>query len=427
LSVLVSVSCGATSIGGSNETKDVRATASTISAPGLSVFQKFTGQYGVSTDGFGGTSNSGVIKAKIPANSKIIAAYIYSAGYSLNKAYDTINIDGLLVNNQTVVFDKYYKNDWKNSYNYGFFKTGRGDVTSIVKDGYTGSATDDIYSFNIVEKSTSVDGEALVVVYENSNLANTTIAILEGGANINGDSTTLKFDQPMNTTDSNFIADMYLGISYSYPSQASQVSVNDTVITKNAGNYDDGIGADGGLITVGSYKDTYSPHLPTYTQDKEKYNLKQYITNGSSSIKVDTLNPSGDDNVFLAVFQVTGSATVEVKCDLHAEYAKGYQAGIEFCKANPTNCGIATSTTTSTTTSLPPIPSSTTGNCVTDVIGRVTIPNRWHLLGATTDGCTVKGLKDAGATAVWPYDPTTNNYSTIDSINLGSGFWIRSK
>ena len=66
--------------------------------------------------------------------------------------------------------------------------------------------------------------------------------------------------------------------------------------------------ANGSLITVGSFDDPFSPLLPAYTDDHERYNLTPHITAGDTTINVQTRNPSGDDNIFLAVFQVSGRA-----------------------------------------------------------------------------------------------------------------------
>ncbi len=90
------------------------------------------------------------------------------------------------------------------------------------------------------------------------------------------------------------------------------MKVNGTTITNNAGNNDDSADgvSNGNLITVGGFNDPFSPLLPSYAGDHERYNLVPFITNGDTSITVGTRNPSGDDNIFLAVFQVTGRAGI---------------------------------------------------------------------------------------------------------------------
>jgi len=307
-------------------------TEDTTLPPGLNVFQTFTGHYGVSTDGFGSTGQKGEIHATIPKNSTIIKAYLYSAAYNAQNE----DISGLKFNNSAVRFDKYYINPVNSSF---MFKTGRADVTAQVKATYNTVQQNDIYTFQIEENNAHVDGEALIVIYENSALSPNTIAVIEGGANINGDTFLMHFDEPLNPEDENFALEMYLGISYSCCGQASRVTVNDQIITEQAGDYDDGKEqANGSLITVGGFDDPFSPNMPSYTEDHEKYNLKDYIKKNDTDVKLNTINPSKDDNLFLVVLKASGTASV---CDINSPcYQKGFADGKAFCKAHPKECKI---------------------------------------------------------------------------------------
>lgn len=104
---------------------------------------------------------------------------------------------------------------------------------------------------------------------------------------------------------------MRLGIGFSCCDQQSTVVVNGTTITDTAGNNDDGAQvANGSLITVGGDNDPFSTLLPAYADDHERYNLVPYITLGDTTINVRTNNPSTNDNIFLAVFKVTGEGFV---------------------------------------------------------------------------------------------------------------------
>ena len=102
---------------------------------------------------------------------------------------------------------------------------------------------------------------------------------------------------------------MYLGISYSYDSgdyyQTSQVDVNGKNLTTVAGAQDDGFADNGGLITVGSFDDPFTPENPVGNDDHEKYDLTPLLENGDTGIKVDTYNSSKDDNVFLVIFHIS--------------------------------------------------------------------------------------------------------------------------
>ena len=285
-------------------------------APGLYILKQYTGKYGISSDGFGDTSNSGEITAYIPKNSTITSAYLYSVAYTMDED-SVISIEGLKFNSKEITFEKYYKNPWKSvRENYsGYFLTGRSNVTSEIKDIYDSNIEN--YTFSITESHSEVDGEALVIVYYNNSLPETTIAIIDGGASIIGDQILISFPTPMDPSLSSFFAELYLGISFSCCNQASNIFVNDNLITENAGNHNDGklmVDNRGSLITVGGHNDTFSPHLPSYDEDTERYDIKQYISSGSSEIKIKTVNTSGDDNLFLVILKVNGSGTVEIPC-----------------------------------------------------------------------------------------------------------------
>lgn len=279
----------------------------------LTSFQTYVGNYGVSTDGWGSTTQAGVISASVPAGATVTAAYLYTST-AFNGALT--GVGGSLAGTAVAY-----------STNLGTIPSpaccqltaARADVTSIVKpliDGGSGGT----YNFNITETSTSQDGSALVVVYQLSSLATTTVGILDGYALVTGDVTTINFATPLDTSASGFMAEMRLGIGFSFNNssctddgQTSTVAVNGTVITGNAGCNDDSVdaaAANGNLITVGGFDDPFSPLLPSTENDHERYNLVPYITDGSSSISVRTSNASRDDNIFLAVFVVSGEAGI---------------------------------------------------------------------------------------------------------------------
>jgi len=265
----------------------------------LSVFQTFVGNYGVSTDGFGSTSDSGVISAEIPAGATVVAAYLYSSTFnSSGAASGTLN--GNVVNYNTAL---------------GVaaacctLEAFRADVTSIVAAAYNGLGG--VYNFNVTEgNGGNQDGEALVVVYSQALLPTTTIGILNGSTAASGDNTAINFSTALDPTAAGFFAEMRLGIGFSALGQSSQVTVNGTVITNNAGDNDDGQVANGALITVGGFNDPFSPFLPSYAADHERYNLVPQISSGDTSIKIHTQNPTNDDNIFLAVFRVLGEGGV---------------------------------------------------------------------------------------------------------------------
>jgi hypothetical protein len=267
----------------------------------LSTFASWTGNIGYSTDGFGSLSNDGTISAYVPVDSTILAAYLYTATYQ-NATHSGVgaSLDGQAVSFGPVV---------PNSTACCSISSARADVTSIVASKVNGGAGG-VYNFNIKEFSSSQDGEALVVVYQNKNLAQASFGLLDGYASVTGDTTSVNFAEPLKPSAPGFKAEMVLGIGFSCCTiQNSTVKVNGITITQNAGNNDDGATvANGSLITVGGYDDPYSALNPSYADDHERYDLTAQIKDGDTSIKIDTFNTSRDDNIFMAGFYVTGLA-----------------------------------------------------------------------------------------------------------------------
>lgn len=268
----------------------------------LVTFESYVGDYAVSTDGWGGTDGEGVISASVLGGSTIAAAYLYSSNIAgNNSAPSELTFDGSAVTTFA---------------NLGTNDTGltafRSDVTSIVqaKIGAGGG----VFDFDVSEGSEgrSIDGHALVVVYQNAALPAASVGILDGFSDAAGDSTSINFASPLSVSDPSFFAEMSLGIGFSCCGQASDVSVNGNLITTQAGNNDDGEEAqNGSLITVGGFDDPFSPFLPSYGEDTERYNLagSGFLNDGDTNILIETRNPSRNDNIFLATFYVSGEAT----------------------------------------------------------------------------------------------------------------------
>lgn len=264
----------------------------------LTFFTSYTGNVGYSSDGWGSTSQSGIISANVPVGATVLAAYLWTGNNSISGPLagggtlegNAIPYGGTVVNTAAT-----------------FLASQRADVTSIIKpliDGGPGG----IYDFDITETSSGQDGAALVVIYELAALPTATVAILDGFASVTGDSATLNFGAPL---ASGFFAEMIIGDNFSCCNQRSTISVNGTTITENAGNFDDGAAqSNGSLITVGGFDDPYSAHLPSYADDHEKYNLATYLAVGDTSATVRTVNPSGDDNIFMATFYLSGNVDV---------------------------------------------------------------------------------------------------------------------
>ena len=269
-------------------------------------FQTFVGNYGVSTDGWGSTSQSGTISALVPNGATVVAAYLYSSTFN-NPSL--AGVGGTLAG-ETISYNT----------NLGTIPAPaccnltatRADVTSIIKplvDGGPGG----VYNFDITETSDFQDGSALVLVYSDPTLGVSTVGILDGFARVDGDTTSLNFADPLDPSAPGFFAHMMLGIGFSCCGQTNTVEVNGTLITQNAGNNNDSADAslsDGNLITVGSFDDPFSPLMPGYAEDTERYSLIDYLSTGDTSITIETTNATNNDNIFLAVFHVSGEAGV---------------------------------------------------------------------------------------------------------------------
>lgn len=273
----------------------------------LTTFQTYVGNYAVSTDGFGSTTQAGTISAFVPVGATVTAAYLYTSTFS-----SVAGIGGTLAGNAVNYSTLLGVTGGANN-----LQAARADVTSIVKpliDGGAGGT----YNFAITETSALQDGEALVVVYSLPSLGVSTVGILDGFSATTGDSTAINFAAPLDPTAPGFFAEMRLGIGFSFDQsdcstsgQTSTVDVNGVRITNNAGCNDDSAdagAANGNLFTMGGSDDGFSPMLPTTAADTERYNLVPQIGLGDTSISVATRNASNNDNIFLAVFNVSGEA-----------------------------------------------------------------------------------------------------------------------
>jgi len=278
----------------------------------------WTGNVGLSIDAVGSNSSPvGNIQASIPSGATVLAAYLYSAGtpYPWDASAPQnvgdyngagISLAGTAVTNyDTIVGATSTRSD------IGAWYTGRADVTSTVSSLATAGPA---YSWSVVEGSTlnsRIDGEVLAVVYELASLPEASVTILDGGQNTDGETTTVNFSKPLtDTSDTGFLAEMSLAISFSTAtgSQVSNVNVNGTRLTSSAGGYDDGGLYDGGLITAGGIGDsTANPASPmsTTAADDELYDLSPFLNTGDTSFTLLTDNPSDDDNIFMMGLYIT--------------------------------------------------------------------------------------------------------------------------
>jgi len=275
----------------------------------------WTGNVGLSIDAVGSNSSPvGDIQANIPAGATVLAAYLYSAG--IPSAYSNspttladyngagITLAGTGITNYDTLVGASSPRA-----NIGNWYTGRADVTSLVSSLAT---TGPNYSWSVDKTALNnkIDGEVLAIVYELASLPEASVTLLDGGQHTDGETTVVNFDTALSdTSDPAFFAEMSLGISFSTAgNQVSHVDVNGDRLTSSAGGYDDGVLANGGLITAGGLGDsTANPGNPfdSSAADDELYNLSPFLDTGDTSFSMLTSNPSDDDNIFLMGLYIT--------------------------------------------------------------------------------------------------------------------------
>src|SRR5262249_39495303 len=107
-----------------------------------------------------------------------------------------------------------------------------------------------------------------------------------------------------------------LGISFSFQPNGdhSTVNVQGQRLTSSAGNFDNGLGFNGALVTVGGVGDTpFNPPDPfhaTNTRDHELYDLAPLLHNRDTQIVRETASPGNNESVFRAVMTLSGTVGV---------------------------------------------------------------------------------------------------------------------
>ncbi|MDY0387756.1 MAG: Ig-like domain-containing protein [Methanolobus sp.] len=265
-----------------------------------------TGKISLSVDGLG-TDGTGIIQVEKPDGATVKSAYMMGASlWGAGPIADgQVKIDGQDVNWNFSV-NKYTYNHWA-------------DVTPLVKTKIDNAPTGRI-DFTITElKSDKIDGTVLVVIFDDPNqVDDNTIVLLFGAQSTGGDTFKLLLAEPIDTITPEMSFDMGLGISFSAQptGQYSIVDVNGKRLTTAAGGQDDGYLRDGELLTVGGLDDSNDNPADPYAlatdtrSDDELYNILPFVEDGDSTITVYTENPSDDDNIFFAYFNLKSTVAV---------------------------------------------------------------------------------------------------------------------
>lgn len=283
---------------------------------GLTDFFSATGKLSLSVDGTGSNNAFHIIQVEKPnASATVRKAFLMATSFC---GANSIPDNSVSINGNPIA--------WSDSAVNSFAFSVRADVTSIVKPTVDSAAAGRI-DFTLAENSNNscIDGEALVVVFDDpTQTRDTTIILLFGGQALAGDNFAITLAEPINPASASALADMGLGISFGFqPSgQFSIVEVNGHRVSTSAGGQDDGAATNGGLITVGGLddsnanppdpfaNDTACNNPPAPRCDDELYSLLPFITANDTGISVFTQNPSGDDNIFFAYFNLSGAAIV---------------------------------------------------------------------------------------------------------------------
>ena len=281
----------------------------------------FFGNGGYSADGCGTLSSSCTVDANVTDGAVVEGAWLYAATQFSCPATVDLLLDGTPYTLPELVH---------NTFDAFSLCSYRAEVTDQVEATIGG--TGGITTFTVTEvspSSSSIDGTALVVVFSDDDEKQTSVIVLDGGLDSDGQTTTVGLAAPLDKTVPDFEATLALGINFGAQSgpggihkcgtgQFSEIDINDDRLTSCAGHNDDGdVVANGALITVGGVgDDTNNPPDPNGPggEDDELYNIADFLDAGITSINMTTVNPSDDDNIFLAIFAINAKASLEI-CD----------------------------------------------------------------------------------------------------------------
>jgi hypothetical protein len=312
------------------------ALADEPTSDGLQMVVNERGRISQSTSGLGTNADEGVLRVRKPAGATVRGAWLAYAttGFSGWQMQSPLTLAGSEVPLTNELLNGIY------SYNYF------ADVTGIVKPVVDAADAGDVELPVTEPVSWLVEGEVLVVVFDDPSVTHDqSVTLLYGALAPSGDRYRVGLTRPIDLDDPDTRLEMSLGVTFGYQGsdQFSTVAVNGLPLSSAAGGQDDGEPADGALITVGGLGDsTDNPADPMATpsharSDDELYDLRPFVKNGDRTITVDTTNPSYDDNVMLATFtmnppvtKITSGADQQVVVALGDSYQSGEGAGSAY-------------------------------------------------------------------------------------------------
>ncbi|WP_052500937.1 calcium-binding protein [Jannaschia aquimarina] len=267
----------------------------------------------------GAATDGGTLELLIPEGSTVEAAFLYQTTYSATVGGLSVTLEG-----EEVTGDEFTALGVNNN-----LQAWRADVTDLIDD-LVGDGDDATIEIDVDASTTSLalDGYVLAVAYSNPDEAERSIVFLDGFSNSSGDTATVGFAEAVDTSVDGFEALLSLGIGFGFQggSQDSEVDIDGRRLTSSAGGQDDGLGTNGGLVTVGGTGDDPANPADPFASanadprlDDELYDLAQgndvdgtpFIADGATSLVLNTRNASGDDNIFFVGLNILADARVD--------------------------------------------------------------------------------------------------------------------
>jgi LPXTG-motif cell wall-anchored protein len=309
---------------------------------GLQELGTFYGHISWSLDGNAEPShvagNNLTVRVNKPAGASVRKAFFISGdGGNRNTSGHTPR--DVRLNGHSVVYSHWAKittdpggDAWNN------FNTYYADVTDLV--GSTIDAAPSGISTMTLDQGDGTDGDSveggsLIVVFDDPSAPLSSIYLKGGTSDPAGD--TFAFNFPALTVENlNNQLLMSVGISNSFQTQwweqSSNITANSTLLSSISGGCDDSTtfattGCNfGGYNTIGGVGDTVNNPGFIDTEvtpgdinlDKELYNLNAVLSVGSTSLSVNTNNPSRNDNIYFAGVYLRGILPTADYCTVHA-------------------------------------------------------------------------------------------------------------
>jgi hypothetical protein len=402
------------------------------SATSLSLFYSASGKIYTSVDAAGSNQVSHVAEVNKPsAVAKVKAAYVLAAsmgftGRTISNSDVSISPPGATITWTSTMASTI------NSNNY------LADVTSLLAPIIDAAPAGRIpFTFTEVATST-IDGEILVVVFDDpTQVKNSTALLLFGAQNIAGDSFAITLGEPIDPAAVGAVLDMGLGISYGYQTtstqnQISRIDVNGMRLTSSAGGADDGpaacTGQNGELITVGGLDDSnanppdpYSAPTTGCRYDDELYSLLPFINSTTTNIQVNTINPSNDDNIFFGYFTISTSAILGegiVLGPASAVNPVNTQHTVTATVVDTQGHPVVARTVTFRITSGPNV--GLTATASTDASGKASFTYTGNAVGIDTIVASFVDSRGLTKTS----DPVTKEWQGQSSQQDAYGFWV---